>query len=101
MSRRLRYLGSAQNDIRGIVRYIATQAGNRDAGSDFGTKLRERCKRIAQLPAILGITRPDISSDLRSTPFQAYVIYFRYHDGDVEIVSVLHASRDAEAHFHG
>ncbi|MEN2784856.1 type II toxin-antitoxin system RelE/ParE family toxin [Sphingomonas qilianensis] len=101
MSHRLRYLPAAEDDIRGIARYIATHAASREIGTNFAVRLHDKCARIAELPGNIGTPRPEILPGLRSTPFQSYVIFFRYRDGDVEIVNVLHASRDAEAQFHG
>lgn len=66
----------------------------------FVSRLRHRCLRLAELPGTLGTARPDLADGLRSTPCDGYVIFFRYREDDaVEIVNILHASRDVEGYF--
>lgn len=101
MSSRLRYLQSALDDLDGIAHYLTGQSGSEEVGMSFIDRLTEHCERLAELPGTLGSDRQNLLEDMRSTPSRGYVIYFRYAADAVEIVNVLHASRDAEAHFHG
>ena len=55
---------------------------------------------MARLPGNLGRPRPELRHDLRSAPFNGYVIFFRYLDDDVlEIVHIIEGHRDVAAIF--
>ena len=47
----------------------------------------------------MGRPRPELRSDLRSFPFRDYMIFFYYTDDALEVVNVLSARRDIDAHF--
>ncbi len=48
---------------------------------------------------MMGRPRPELRPDLRSFPFGNYVIFFRYLEDTLEVVSILHAHRDIERIF--
>ena len=96
--RRVDWLTSALHDVAAIESYVAERADEATADA-FLTKLRARCERLATLPGTLGTARPDLAPALRSTPHNAYIIYFRYRDYAIEVVNILDARRDALAHF--
>jgi toxin ParE1/3/4 len=80
--------------------YITRETGDRKVGAAFIAKLRARCGKLSQLDATLGTARPELRADIRSTPCQGYVIFFRYRGDDVvEIVNILHGSRDIDSYF--
>ena len=97
--RRLVYLTAARDDLIDILRYVATEGGNPEVARSFVGRLQERCRHLAELPGTLGTARPELHPDLRSTPSHGYVIFFRYTADAVEIVNVLHASRDIQTLF--
>ena len=51
---------------------------------------------LAENPRI-GRSREELAPELRSFPFQDYVIFYRPIDNGVEIVRVLRGSRDIES----
>jgi toxin ParE1/3/4 len=89
------YLTSARQDFRDILRYITHESGSLTIGRGFVAKLREKCDQLSALPGLLGTARPELRSELRSTPFGSYVIFFRYVGNRIEIVNILNAGRDA------
>lgn len=97
--RRLQYTDAAASDLLEIALYIATESQSRELASAFVERLRAKCRQLASLSATLGTPRPELRRDIRSTPSQRYVIYFRYRDDVLEVVNVLHASRDVIRHF--
>ena len=97
--RRLVYLSAAQDDLAAILRYVTHESASLVVGSAFLEKLKQRCVRLASLPGTLGTARPELHDDLRSVPCQGYVIFFRYGADTLEIVNILHASRDIIAYF--
>lgn len=97
--RRLQYTDAADRDLVDIALYIAAESQSRELALAFVERLRAKCRKLASLPANLGTPRPDLHKDIRSTPSQGYVIFFRYRDEVLEVVNVLHASRDVIRHF--
>jgi toxin ParE1/3/4 len=98
--RQLHYTHDANQNLAEIAIYIATESSSRDIAMSFSERVRAKCRQLASLPATLGTARPELRVDIRSTPFQSYVIFFRYLGDDViEIVNILHGSRDIESYF--
>ena len=97
--RRLVFLSAARTDLADILEYVTRQSGNVDLALRFVDLLRQKCRHLASLPGTLGRSRPELRPDLRSHPYKGYIIFFRYLDDSFEVVSVLHASRDIDAHF--
>ena len=95
----LRYAKPARQDLIEIAQFITRDGEGIGVARDFIRKLRDRCERIASLPALLGTARADLGEAIRSTPHRGYVIFFRYTDNAVEIINILHASRDVIAYF--
>jgi toxin ParE1/3/4 len=98
--RRLIYSTSARRDLGQVLAYITRETRDLQVGAAFVAKLRAQCEKLGQLDATLGTARPELSADIRSTPCQGYVIFFRYRaDGVLEIVNILHGSRDIDSYF--
>jgi len=97
--RRLVYLQAARRDLMGILEHIAREARDVEVGLRFTAILRQQCARLAALPGTLGTARPELRPDLRSFPCRGYVIFFRYRDDAVEVVSILHGHRDVIGYF--
>ncbi len=47
----------------------------------------------------MGRIRPDISPEIRSVTFEAYVILFRYTSGRLEVVNILEGHLDIPQFF--
>lgn len=98
--RRLVYGTAARDDLLHILTYITREAHDRNVGAALVAKLRAQCTKLSQLEGTLGTARPELRADIRSTPCQGYVIFFRYRADDaLEIVNILHGSRDIDSHF--
>jgi toxin ParE1/3/4 len=96
---RLRYTETAQADLADIGSYIAQKSGSFAIAREFVARLRKHCRKIAASLGTLGVARPDLRSDLRSTPFGNYTIFFRYCPETLEIIAILESHRDSMAHF--
>ena len=92
MKRRIR--PEARQDLRDIGDYIARD--DRRAARRFVRASRERCAFLAENPRV-GRERSDLGEGLRSFPVRNCVIFYRLLDGMVEIVNVIHGSRDVES----
>lgn len=83
------------------MRYIAQQITSREIATRFTARLREKCRALASMQGTLGTARPELGEDIRSIPAYGYVIFFRYRDTMLEIVNILHGTRDLDAYFEG
>lgn len=92
--RKLVFTNAAQRDLDAIALYVAEQSQDRSTAENLIEKLLYRCERLALLPGILGSARLDLRQDLRSVPESGFVIFFRYQEQCIEIVNILHGSRD-------
>lgn len=83
----------AESDLDEIWWYIAQDSPhNADRLLD---RIQERCLALADYPQ-MGTSRDELKAGLRSQPVGNYLIfYFPLEDG-VDIVRVLHGSRDIE-----
>ncbi|GLK80566.1 type II toxin-antitoxin system RelE/ParE family toxin [Methylopila turkensis] len=93
------YTSSALRNIDEIIEYVARESGSVAAALRLAEDIADRCLELSSLPGTLGRPRDDLSLGLRSVTFKSYVIFFRYHRAEIEVVNVLHGHRDIEAFF--
>jgi toxin ParE1/3/4 len=98
---RLSYTDEANDDLVEVAVYIANQSSSRDVAIKFTMRIRAKREHLATLSAILGRARPELRHDIRSFPYQGYVIFVRYLGDVLEIVNTLHGSRDIEGFYGG
>lgn len=82
----------AEEDITNATEYIRDDRGER-AANTFVQSLYAGFQRLAEYPA-LGKRREDLAADLRGIPLLSYIILYYEHETHVEIVCVVHQSRD-------
>ena len=81
----------AEQDLLDIWLYIAEDSPiNADR---FLDRLEGKVLRLAEFTE-LGIDRPDLAIGLKSFPLDRYILYYRINTGGIELVRVLHGSRD-------
>ncbi len=86
----------AESDVIEIEIYIAEDSvAEADRWVD---RLDERLRLWATQPA-LGRPREELAPSLRSMPFGRYVVFFAATQDGIDIVRVLHSSRDVDANF--
>ena len=86
----------AENDLEEIWWFIAQDSPHN--ADRFLDRIQERCLALAGFPK-MGVSREELKPDLRSQPVGNYLIfYFPLEDG-IDIVRVLHGSRDIERLF--
>lgn len=84
----------AENDLEEIWWYIAQDSPHN--ADRFLNSIQERCMALAEFPQ-MGVRRDELKTGLRSQPVSQYLIfYFPLEDG-IDIVRVLHRSRDADS----
>lgn len=89
---------TAKSDILEVFIYLATEASAEVADS-FLDALEIAWRLLDTFPSV-GIELSDYSSDIRMLrrwpvpKFTKYLVYYRLHAGHIDIVRVLHGSRD-------
>ncbi|MEO1427637.1 MAG: type II toxin-antitoxin system RelE/ParE family toxin [Cyanobacteria bacterium J06633_8] len=86
----------AEQDLEDIWVYIAQQ--NQLAADKQIAQILNRLPMLAQFPD-MGKTRDNLLQGLKSFPIKPYIIYYLKITDGVEVVRVLHQSRDIEALF--
>lgn len=83
----------AKSDVLSIGRYIAEQSQSRATAYRFLDRIDEKIKFLARHP-MAGEARPDLAANVRMFPVGNYVIFYRPADDGIEVLRVLHGSRD-------
>ncbi|MES2296783.1 MAG: type II toxin-antitoxin system RelE/ParE family toxin [Pseudomonadota bacterium] len=89
-------LPKARIDIDAIWDYIAQRSAAQAEG--FVRRLSRKFKLLLVRPD-LGRARGDLMPDLRSFPFERYVIFYRKNGHGIDIVRILHSARDVDVQF--
>jgi plasmid stabilization system protein ParE len=97
--RRATLIPSAKADLLNIFTYIATRSQSVQVAQRFDRKLRDYCHHLASLPFEMGKLRPELRKDMRSSYFEGYVIFFRYHRARFEVVNIIEGHRDMLGYF--
>jgi toxin ParE1/3/4 len=91
--RRLKITEPASLDLEEIHDYIA--ADHPAAAARWLEKLREQCRRLAEVPG-MGRIREDLAPGLRSFPSGSYLIIYQEIEGGIEVVRVIHGARQLD-----
>jgi len=91
-----RFLPLARDDLHEIWEYIAQD--NLDAAERLVDRIEELCELLATHPH-LGRRREELAPGLRSFPAGSYFIFYQPITDGIEVVRVLHASRDIDSLF--
>jgi len=83
----------AENDLEEIWWHIAQD--NPNNADKFLDKIQETCVALADHPH-LGISRNELIAGLRSHPAGHYLIFYFPLEQGIDIVRVLHGSRDID-----
>lgn len=86
----------AEEDLREITFYIADD--NLDAAFSMLDRFTERFEKLASMPQS-GRRRDEFGPNVRSFPEGSYVVFYRVIGEEIEIIRVLHGSRDIDRIF--
>lgn len=94
----------ALQDLVDIPAYLAEESGNDELGWRFLDAAEEALRHLAEMPG-LGATRQYADPDLagvrmwRVAGFPNQLIFYREVEGGIDVIRVLHGSRDLDAIF--
>jgi toxin ParE1/3/4 len=86
----------AELDLLNIWNYIADDS--LDRADDFLDRIESKLMSLAQNSG-LGRKRSELLPDLRSFPIDNYVVFYQQIDGGIDVIRLLHGSRDIEEVF--
>jgi len=86
----------AEADLDETWSYIAQDDPN--SADRFIDLIEERCSLLAENP-LMGRSRPELGSNLRSFPVDNYLIFYIPMENGIEIVRVVSGRRDIDALF--
>jgi toxin ParE1/3/4 len=86
-----RFSRQAERDIEAVGDFIARDNPRRAV--TFIAELRDRCRRIAELPRAAPL-RPGLGKGVRCVVFGRYLIFYVVHGRVLEIRRVLHGARN-------
>jgi toxin ParE1/3/4 len=89
--KRYRLTRDASNDLGEIARYIAAE--NPAAAQELLDRIEDRCRSLAEMPEA-GRLRGELAANLRSVAVGNYVIFYRPDEDGIQVIRVLHGSRD-------
>jgi toxin ParE1/3/4 len=87
----------ATEDLQQIWDFLAEKAGTQTAYK-FLVAIRDKCQMLAEFPDS-GRARHEFIINLRSFPFKNYVIFYMPQDGGIEVLRIVHSSRDMQQIF--
>jgi toxin ParE1/3/4 len=88
---RLEFTEPAQADLQDIQDHIAEHS--LAAARRWIRTLEIQCQKLGDMPG-MGRRRDEFSPGLRSFPVSAYIIFYRATDDGIQILRVIHGSRD-------
>lgn len=83
-------------DLLEIWLYIAENSP--ENADRFQDKLTEKAKILSESSEV-GMDRPELGQNLKSFPVDRYLLYYRSVQTGIELVRVLHGSRDIQILF--
>ncbi|BAZ69611.1 MAG: type II toxin-antitoxin system RelE/ParE family toxin [Pelatocladus maniniholoensis HA4357-MV3] len=93
---RYRLSQQAEQDLEDIWIYLAQQ--NQLAADKQIAQILDRFPMLAQFPD-MGIKRDDLLEGLRNFPVKPYIVFYTKISDSIEIVRILHKSRNIESQF--
>jgi toxin ParE1/3/4 len=82
----------ATEDLKEIWLYLAENAGNESANK-FLKAVKKKCENVAAFPE-MGRVRHEYLVNLRSFPFGKYIIFYLPLSDGIEVLRIVHSSRD-------
>lgn len=95
---RVNYLPEAVNDLHGIWRYVYEKSKSLAGADRLIETIDETAAVYASRPE-LGIARPELDTSVRCFPVSRYVVYYVATDDGIEVLQVIHGSRDLPRHW--
>lgn len=87
----------ASEDLRDIWIYLVEKAGSETANK-FLSEVKKKCESVSKFPE-MGRVRHEYLLNLRSFPFSNYIIFYLPLEDGIEVLRIIHSSRDVQQIF--
>ncbi|HEX7446855.1 MAG TPA: type II toxin-antitoxin system RelE/ParE family toxin [Pirellulales bacterium] len=94
------YLPEAIEDLHAIWRYLYEQSQSEAVADRIIDAIDDSAATYAQRPD-LGIPRPELDPHVRCFPVARYVVFYVATTEGINIIQVIHGSRDLPRHWRG
>ncbi|MCX7088369.1 MAG: type II toxin-antitoxin system RelE/ParE family toxin [Methylococcales bacterium] len=94
MKKQIHFSELSRTDLKDIYLYIAIESPVR--GRQLIVEIIQCCEQTLAKHPQIGKIRPEIYIGLRSFVFKRYTIFYREAESAIEIIRILHGSRDVE-----
>jgi len=98
---RIRIPPQARADLDGIWLYIARESGSPDTATRAVESIVDKFALFSKFPHIGKSLEAESRPNVRTFPVGNYVIFYSVRPGEIRILRIIHASRDAENVFFG
>jgi toxin ParE1/3/4 len=95
----IRVAPQARADLDAIWLYIARESGSRPAATRVITWITDKFRLFARFPHVGRSLESELRPNVRIFPIGSYLIFYSIKSGEVRILRIIHASRDALAVF--
>jgi toxin ParE1/3/4 len=95
----IRLAPQARADLDSIWLYIARESGSQDIATRAVGVLADKFGLFAKFPHIGKSLESELRPHVRTFPVNNYVIFYSVRPGEIRILRIIHASRDAQAIF--
>ena len=96
---RIRLAPQARADLDAIWVYVARESGRQALATRVIGSISDKFKLFAKFPHIGNSLELEQRPNIRSFPVSNYVIFYNVWQGEIRILRIIHASRDAYAIF--
>lgn len=101
MTPRLNWDERAEDDLNDMYDYVGVQNQSPSVAQQYIEALRRACEPYARQP-LMGTLEPLLGEDLRSFTFRRrYVVIYRPLDDGIDVLRIIHASRQWRRIFRG
>ena len=90
---RVRRTKAARQDLKRIGRFVANESRSLSVALKLVDSIAVRCEHYASRP-LMGEACPDLGHEIRRFVFRNYAVYYRPTTDGIDVLRVLHASRD-------
>jgi plasmid stabilization system protein ParE len=96
---RIRLAPQAQTDLDEIWLYVASNSGSPETATRHIDSIARGFGLLAKFPLIGRSLETSKRPSVRTLAIRKYIVFYRPADGEIRILRIIHAARDAYAVF--
>jgi len=87
---------AAKSDLKNIFQFGLRNWGQSQSES-YLENLKDHVWNLTEQP-LIGIERPELLDNIRSSPVESHMLFYRVLSKQIEIVRILHGKQDPQRH---